>query len=97
MRLTFEVNSALVAKLVWAMLTNKESLWVKVLGGKYLRGHSFQAAQAKTTNSWIWKSIIKHRDALMWGLCFKVGKAMIFALLRTRGCHILLVSSQRGD
>lgn len=73
MRLTSEVNSSLVSKLSWTMLTNKDSLWVRVLGGKYLRGQPFKEAGVKATDSWIWNSIIQHREALVGGLCYKVG------------------------
>lgn len=57
-RLMAEVNSALVSKLAWTMLTKRDSLWVRVSGGKYLRGNSVREAEAAVNDSWLWKSIV---------------------------------------
>lgn len=51
MRLTVDNNSTLVLKLAWTLLTKKDSLWVKVLGGKYLRGRPFQQVGIQATDS----------------------------------------------
>lgn len=37
-----------------------------------MRGQSFREAEARTTDSWIWKSIVKHRDDLVGSLCYQV-------------------------
>lgn len=40
-RMTSEVNQALLSKLAWKMISDKESIWVWVLSGKYLQGQDF--------------------------------------------------------
>lgn len=72
MRLPSEVNLALGSKLAWVMLTKRDSLWVRVLRGKYLRGHSFWEAEAAATDSWLWESIVQHREASVRGLCYNL-------------------------
>lgn len=40
-RRTAEVNQAQISKLAWKMITENDSLWVRVLSGKYLKGKDF--------------------------------------------------------
>lgn len=68
-----DINKAMVSKLAWTMLTKKESLWVRVLGSKNLRGKSFREVEVHATDSWIWKRIVKLGDVLDGRLCYKVG------------------------
>ena len=68
-----EINQALVAKLAWKMLTDRDSLWVRVLFGKYVKGRNFWAVGASGQASWIWKSIVNTRHILWEGLCYCVG------------------------
>lgn len=70
MRLFSDVNSALISKLAWIMLNQQDRLWVWVLGGKYLRGSIVLEAGVSATDSWIWKSIVKHQEVLRGGLCY---------------------------
>lgn len=37
-RLTSEANQALISKLSWKMMSDRNSLWVRVLQGKYVKG-----------------------------------------------------------
>lgn len=60
-RIVFDFNAALISKLSWIMLNHQDRLWVRVLGGKYLRGRTFLEAGMSTTDSWIWKGIVPHR------------------------------------
>ncbi|KAB1226967.1 hypothetical protein CJ030_MR1G002512 [Morella rubra] len=52
------------------MLNQQDRLWVWVLGGKYLRGSIVLEAGVSATDSWIWKSIVKHQEELRGGLCY---------------------------
>ncbi|KAB1200963.1 hypothetical protein CJ030_MR0G005448 [Morella rubra] len=70
------------SKLAWVMLTQRDRLRVRVLGGKYLRGKSSWEAKAATIDSWLWKSIVHHREALLGGLCYIVGNGRDILALR---------------
>ncbi|KAB1225192.1 hypothetical protein CJ030_MR1G016594 [Morella rubra] len=59
-RLFSDINTALVSKLAWFMISQKERLWVRVLGGKYLRGKSVMEAGVSVGDLWIWRSIVKY-------------------------------------
>lgn len=72
-RRTTEVNQALIAKLAWKMITEKESLWVRLLNGKYLKGRNFWQVGASGNSSWIWKSIVRTREVLKVEMCYQVG------------------------
>lgn len=59
-----EVNHALISKQAWKMLTAKDSVWVQVLTGKYLKGRDFWEVEANGNSSWLWKSIVKAREVI---------------------------------
>lgn len=68
-----EVNQALVSKLAWKMFTNCNSLWVRVLQGKYVKGRDFGLVGMGRNASWVWKSIVKACPALSEGMCYSLG------------------------
>lgn len=41
-----DINDALVSKLSWKMLTQKDCLWVKLLNCKYLKNCGFWEAES---------------------------------------------------
>lgn len=47
-------NRALVARLGWEMMKQKDSLWVIALGEKYCRGTNLLGARMHHGASWIW-------------------------------------------
>lgn len=57
-------NLALVAKQVWRIDKNPESLWVKVLKGKYFPKCSIWEAKKGRNPSWGWNSLFKGRNFL---------------------------------
>lgn len=57
-----DFNMALILKLAWQFLTNRNRLWVKFMNAKYLKDLPLQWASAKCTHSIIWRSILKSRD-----------------------------------
>jgi hypothetical protein len=64
------INSSLLARLSWKMLSNEPLLWVKALIGKYLKhGISFLDAPSNPSSSWIWKGLIKNRKVVEKGAC----------------------------
>lgn len=68
-RLTSEVNEALISKLAWKMLTDRQSLWVRDLHGKYVKGREFWQVGVGRKASWVWKSIVNSLHALSEGMC----------------------------
>lgn len=68
-----KINQALVSKLAWKILTKRDTLWVRVPLGKYVKGRSFWAVSATCKVSWLWKSIVNVRHILWEGLCYQVG------------------------
>lgn len=59
-----EVNEVSCLKLVWRILSGQNSLWVKWIH-KYLirKGSFWSVKESTTTGSWMWRKILKTRDA----------------------------------
>lgn len=54
------LNSSLLARLGWKMVSNQPLLWVDALRGKYLKnGISFLFATPKPLSSWLWNGLLK--------------------------------------
>ena len=69
----YNQNIALLTKLAWWVLTNKDSPCVKLLISKYrVYGNSLKY-QSSPCASWTWKSIVNTRKILEKGACFLVG------------------------
>nr|XP_024930509.2 uncharacterized mitochondrial protein AtMg00310-like [Ziziphus jujuba var. spinosa] len=68
-----DLNVALLAKLNWKLASGEECLWTRLMKVKYLKNDSFFSYKLKKGTSWVWKGIIKSRDALRTGACFRVG------------------------
>ena len=67
------INSSLLARLGWKMLSNEPLLWVEALRGKYLKhGISFLDAPSNPSLSWIWKGLIKNRKVVEKGACWSI-------------------------
>lgn len=67
-----DVNIAMMAKLHWRSITNKDSLWVKVLTGKYCRHADFLSTPVVGGKSWIWSSLLQIRDVNKAGFCWLI-------------------------
>ncbi|XP_020266575.1 uncharacterized protein LOC109842073 [Asparagus officinalis] len=57
---TWSTASAL--RLIWNIHVNKENLWIKWIHGTYLKNCDVWHVQAKKTDSWMWRQILKIRD-----------------------------------
>lgn len=68
-----EVNNSLISKLAWKVMRNDDSLWIKLLCSKYLKGKDWRSAKEGPHQSWVWRSILKALPLLSWGSCFLVG------------------------
>jgi len=68
------VNSAFQCKLAWRLLTKDNSLWVHTMYTKYLRSTSFLDYTRKSTDSPVWRNMLRIRPLLCQGLRWKLGK-----------------------
>ncbi|KAL6201844.1 hypothetical protein ACLB2K_025556 [Fragaria x ananassa] len=55
-------NMSLLAKQCWRIIQEPESLWVKVLKGRYFPNSSFFDAKKGYRASWSWSSLLEARD-----------------------------------
>ena len=68
-------NEAFQCKLAWNVLTNNNGLWTQAMKAKYVQNNiNFFTYKSKTTDSPIWKSIIKIRKLMRTGINWEVGK-----------------------
>ena len=67
------INLAYQAKLAWKILTNHNSLWVRLMRSKYLRQQNFFLTQRKQGDSLVWKSILNCRNLIRQGLMWTIG------------------------
>lgn len=56
------LNQAMLAKLGWKMMSDPETLWVRVFKKKYLKNSSFLDVAIKPNASYVWKSIASTRE-----------------------------------
>lgn len=69
-----EFNQALIMKLGWALISKRDSLWVRVIRGKYSCGDATMLVVcSKRCESEAWKGIRKTWDWLVQGLIWQVG------------------------
>jgi len=71
---TEPTNKAFQCKLAWKILTTEPSLWVRSMRTKYLYESELFRCPRRSTDSPVWKSIMKTRDLLKSSLIWKVGK-----------------------
>ena len=48
---------ACIAKLVWAIAQKKDTLWVKWVHERYLKGRNWWEYTPKSDTSWYWKKL----------------------------------------
>ncbi|XP_075659903.1 putative mitochondrial protein AtMg00310 [Castanea sativa] len=66
-------NEALLAKQVWRMMHNLESLCYKVFKTRFFPNCSIQEAKESTVRLYTWKSILSARDVVKKGMVWRVG------------------------
>lgn len=66
-------NEALLGKLVRKMINEKDKLWVHVIGHKYLHSNSILTKKVRLGASYVWRGLLKARDAVAHGFCAKLG------------------------
>ncbi|XP_020259127.1 uncharacterized protein LOC109835572 [Asparagus officinalis] len=55
-------SMASTLRLLWNIHVNKENLWIKWKHGTYLKNYDVWHIQAKNSDSWMWRQILKVRD-----------------------------------
>ena len=66
-------NEALLAKQVWRMMHNSDSLFYKVFKARFFPDYSILEAKDSAISSYAWKSILSARDVIKKGLVWRVG------------------------
>ena len=66
-------NDALLAKQVWRMMHNTDSLCYKVFKARFFPNCSILEANEGTVGSYAWKSILSARDVVRKGMVWQVG------------------------
>ncbi|KAB2632571.1 ribonuclease H protein [Pyrus ussuriensis x Pyrus communis] len=65
-------NDALLAKQCWQLITERNSLWAKVLKARYFPNCSFLEAKRGGRASWAWSSLLVGRDILLRGAHWQI-------------------------
>ncbi|CAN1744197.1 LINE-1 retrotransposable element ORF2 protein [Linum perenne] len=68
-----DFNLAFLAKMGWKILTQPESLWVRLLKALYFPNSDFMMAKKGSKTSWLWNSILAGREALLKGCRRNIG------------------------
>ncbi|XP_075507390.1 uncharacterized protein LOC142544216 [Primulina tabacum] len=66
-------NQALLAKQIWRIISEPDSLVARVLKGRYFRHQDIMEAEMGINPSSIWRALMWSRSLLAKGLCWKVG------------------------
>ncbi|GJX76397.1 hypothetical protein Tco_0323208 [Tanacetum coccineum] len=73
LRSTHAWNEALMAKHLWNVIVNKESIWVKLVKTHYLIDNSIWDVEPSHHASWVWKQILALKDNIRSFVKFKIG------------------------
>ena len=66
-------NVALQLKLLWKIINDNNSLWVKLVRKKYVKNDSLLAHKVLSVASWQWKNLMRLRDIFSQGLRWQIG------------------------
>lgn len=66
-------NKALLAKQVWRQLAHPNTLVAQIFRSKYFRTCNLMLVKAKTSSSFVWRSLLWGRDLLVKGVRWRVG------------------------
>ena len=66
-------NEALMARHLWNVISDRESIWVKWVKIHWLRGKSVWTVETHTNTSWSWKQILSLRDKIRNFVHFRIG------------------------
>ncbi|KAL6213793.1 hypothetical protein ACLB2K_013233 [Fragaria x ananassa] len=80
-------NVALLAKQCWCILSQPESLWVKVLKARYFPECDFLHANKGYRASWGWSSILQARDLIMEGSGWQIANGLKVNIWKENWLH----------
>lgn len=63
----------MIAKLVWKLLEDPDCPWARLMHAKYLKTGSFWDAKRPANCSSTWSAMLKCRDDMRDGCCWRVG------------------------
>ena len=66
-------NDSLLAKQVWRLFHNRDSLFCRVFKARFSPIGSIMEAKDSRRGSYTWKSILKGRDVIARGACWWIG------------------------
>jgi hypothetical protein len=70
------LNECLMVKWIWKLYQQKESLWVKLIKGKYMRDDDFYGTRG-TQGFQLWKKLHRVKHLFKWGAVHKVGNGRL--------------------
>ena len=68
-----DINFALLAKLAWMIVSNRDSLCMQVLRAKYKIKQEWLRAEPPKTASPIWRAIESAKSIILKGACYLIG------------------------
>lgn len=75
-------NKALLAKQVWRLIHNPNSLLARVLKSKYFRDKDIMDAELGHNPSFVWRSLMWSRELIQKKLCWRVGDGNSISIKR---------------
>lgn len=87
-------NLALLTKLGWKLLSDKDSHWSAVLRGKYLQRESLMDWPSNRLASQTWRSIIQTRDLLKKGVKWSVSNGKNISFWNDWWCEETTIAAQ---
>ena len=88
-----QFNNALLAKQVWRMMNNPDSLCFRVFKVRFFPNCSILDVEEKASGSYAWKSILSARDVIRKGMVWRIGNGQSVRLRRINGFQLGLVAS----
>ncbi|XP_073019495.1 uncharacterized mitochondrial protein AtMg00310-like [Primulina eburnea] len=82
-------NKSLIAKQIWRLVQNPNSLVARVLKGRYHRHVDIMEAQLGNNPSFIWRSFVWGRELLREGLYWRIGDGKHIGVFHHRWVHDL--------
>ena len=93
-------NEAMLAKQVWRLVHDTDSLFYRVFKAKYFPTGSIFGAKARS-GSYAWKNILKAQKVILLGACWRIGDRTLVKIFKdswlpassipyfgvVRGCH----------
>ena len=93
-------NAAMLAKQVWRLVHDTDSLFYRVFKAKYFPTGSIFGAKARS-GSYAWKNILKAQKVILLGACWRIGDRTLVKIFKdsclpassipyfgvVRGCH----------